>query len=154
MLDIADTTEDRATGAEADRLRVRMLTYQGLGGSGAAGAGVLRERLAEHPACAEELAQLADVLMARSRVDLVPIPGAEDLPLHLHAAYHVREVPGAVGFLTEDRCACGPVHLRDPAAMAAGSAREVPPYRDRAVPLSTPADPVQPTMAVLTRLPS
>jgi superfamily II DNA or RNA helicase/HKD family nuclease len=105
MLHVADATEDRATGSEADRLRARMLTYQLLGGSGAAGARVLRERLAEHPACAEELAQLADVLMARSRVDLVPIPGAEDLPLHLHGAYHIREILTAAGFLTENRYA-------------------------------------------------
>jgi superfamily II DNA or RNA helicase/HKD family nuclease len=105
MLRMADTAEDRATGSEADRLRARMLTYQVLGGSGAAGARVLRERLAEHPACAEELAQLAEVLVARSRVDLVPLPGAEDLPLHLHGAYHIREILSAVGFLTENRYA-------------------------------------------------
>jgi hypothetical protein len=86
-----------------DRLRAQMLTYQVLSGPHAAGAQLLRERLAEHPACAEELGQLTSLLRTRSRVDPVPLPGAEDLPLHLHASYQVREILTAVGFLTERR---------------------------------------------------
>jgi hypothetical protein len=86
-----------------DQLRAQMLTYQILGGPRAAGAQVLRERLAEHPLCAEELVELTTVLLARSRVDPVPIPGAEDFPLHLHGAYHIREILTGAGFLTESR---------------------------------------------------
>jgi len=87
----------------ADSLRQQMLTYQVLSGPSAAGPSVLRERLAANPACADELAQLCDVLLSHSRLDPVPIPGVEDIPLHLHGTYQIREILTAVGFLGAHR---------------------------------------------------
>jgi superfamily II DNA or RNA helicase/HKD family nuclease len=103
MREVATAADSLESGSETDQLRAQMLTYQILGGPHAAGVQLLRERLAEHPACADELVELTDVLGARSRVDPVPIPGAEDLPLHLHGAYQIREILSAVGVLTANR---------------------------------------------------
>jgi superfamily II DNA or RNA helicase/HKD family nuclease len=94
---------DTDTGSQKNRLHSGMVTYQILGGAGAAGVGLLRERLAGNPPCADELAQLARVLAARSRLDPTPIPGMEDLPLHVHGAYQIREILTAVGFIRQDR---------------------------------------------------
>jgi superfamily II DNA or RNA helicase/HKD family nuclease len=88
---------------DRDALVAQMLTYQVLGGPNAVGFQVLRERFASYPNCAEELVQLADILSTRSRLDPLPLPGAEDLPLHLHAAYQTREILTAFGFLTSER---------------------------------------------------
>lgn len=86
-----------------DQRRAQMLTYQLLGGPRSAAPRALREKLAEHAHCAEELTELTGVLAARSRVDPLPIPGAEDLPLLLHGAYQIREILTAAGFLTASR---------------------------------------------------
>jgi superfamily II DNA or RNA helicase/HKD family nuclease len=85
---------------EEDPLRAQMLTYQLLGREGIGGAEVLREQLVRYGRCAEELGELADVLAARSRVDARPLPAAEDVPLRLHAAYRIREILSAFGWLT------------------------------------------------------
>jgi hypothetical protein len=90
-----------ATG-EADA-RAQMLTYQLLLERTATPAAALRERLAEHPHCAAELREVAELLLARSRVDPIPLPGAEDLPLRLHASYGIREILTAAGFLTPEQ---------------------------------------------------
>jgi superfamily II DNA or RNA helicase/HKD family nuclease len=87
----------------ADRVRVQMLTYQVLAERRAVGPLTLRERLGECETCDEELAELTELLLERSRLDRVPLPGAEDLPLLLHGAYQIREILAAVGFLTPDR---------------------------------------------------
>lgn len=103
MREVATATSNPESGSSTDQLRAQMLTYQILSGPRAAGVQVLHERLAEHPACADELVELADVLLARSRIDPVPIPGAENLPLHLHGAYQIREILSAVEFLNATR---------------------------------------------------
>jgi hypothetical protein len=100
---VADNVTTWTFQSEADRIRAQMLTYQVLGAAGSRGAQLLRERLVEYSACADELVQLANVLMARSRLDPLAILGMEDVPLHLHSAYHVREILTAVGFLRENR---------------------------------------------------
>lgn len=97
MRTVATATSD--PDSATDQLRAQMLTYQILSGPRVAGVKVLHERLTENPACAEELVELSEVLLARSRIDPVPIPGAEELPLHLHGAYQIREILSAVGFL-------------------------------------------------------
>jgi superfamily II DNA or RNA helicase/HKD family nuclease len=89
--------------ADGDGRRAQMLTYQLLLERAATEPRVLRERLHQHPACAEELAELAELLLLRSRVDPTAIPGAEDVPLCLHGAYQLREILSAFGFLTADR---------------------------------------------------
>jgi superfamily II DNA or RNA helicase/HKD family nuclease len=89
----------------ADALRRQMLTYQVLGGPAAAGPEILREKLVGNPYCTAELAELSDVLRARSRVDVASLPGADDVPLQLHAAYRRNEILAAFGFLTAERFA-------------------------------------------------
>lgn len=88
---------------EVDRVAEQMLTYQIFAGPHARSSQVLREQLARYPACAAELTELADVLTTRSRIDPVALPGAEDVPIRLHAAYGIREILTAFDFLREDR---------------------------------------------------
>jgi len=83
---------------------VQMLAYQIDGGSRvAAGPDAFLGRLVRHPQIAAELDELAGVLQARSSLPDTPLPGLEDTPLRLHAAYGVREVLTAVGWLTATR---------------------------------------------------
>jgi len=87
-----------------DLLGAQMLAYQIDGRHEQVGsAGAFIERLRRNPGIAEELAELAEVLQARSAIDEQPVPGLEDTPLTLHAAYGVREILTAVGWLTADR---------------------------------------------------
>jgi superfamily II DNA or RNA helicase/HKD family nuclease len=60
-------------------------------------------RLAQHPPICAELAELAGILQARSSLSALPVPGLEDSPLCLHAAYGMREVLTAVRWLTAER---------------------------------------------------
>jgi hypothetical protein len=60
-------------------------------------------RLERYPHCVEEILGLAKLLQARSSVSPAQIPGLEDTPLCLHAAYEIREVLTAVGWLTSSR---------------------------------------------------
>ncbi|WP_119156419.1 DUF3427 domain-containing protein [Caldimonas tepidiphila] len=87
-----------------DALRVQMLAYQIDGGRReAAGHAEFLARLAAHPPVCEELAELAELLQARSTLAATPVPGLEDLPLCLHAAYGIREILTAVGWLRATR---------------------------------------------------
>jgi len=60
-------------------------------------------RLAQSPTVRRELLDLSELLESRSGLVHTPIPGLEDSPLCLHAAYGVREVLTAVGWLTATR---------------------------------------------------
>ena len=60
-------------------------------------------RLEAHPANCEELAELAGILQARTSLPFMCVPGLEDTPLCMHAAYGVREILTAVGWLTAFR---------------------------------------------------
>jgi hypothetical protein len=81
-----------------------MLAYQIDGGQRqAAGPEAFAQRLAGHPPIADELTELAALLQARSSLNAHPVPGLDDTPLCLHAAYGVREVLTAVGWLTATR---------------------------------------------------
>jgi superfamily II DNA or RNA helicase/HKD family nuclease len=85
-------------------LGVQMLAYQIDGRhEQAAGADAFVERIERHPAIAGELAELAGVLQSLSTLSAKAVPGLEDTPLCLHAAYGVREVLTAVGWLTAVR---------------------------------------------------
>jgi superfamily II DNA or RNA helicase/HKD family nuclease len=61
------------------------------------------ERLSRNPEIANELVELSELLRTRSHVSATVVPGLEDTPLCLHAAYGVREVLTAVGWLTAER---------------------------------------------------
>jgi len=92
-----------STGASSPLTR-QMQAYQIDGGrQQAAGYSDFEARLARHPPIREELVELSGLLQARSDLLATPIPGLEDTPLCLHAAYGVREVLTAVGWLTAER---------------------------------------------------
>lgn len=85
-------------------LGAQMLAYQIDGRhEQAAGHLAFAERLERHPAIASELVELSGLLQARSTLGAHALPGLEDTPLCLHAAYGVREVLTAVGWLTASR---------------------------------------------------
>jgi hypothetical protein len=83
---------------------LQMLAYQIDGRNDQAGGfeGFL-DRLRSHPAVCEELLELAGLLQARCRLPSAPVPGLDDTPLCLHAAYGIREILTAVGWLTAER---------------------------------------------------
>ncbi len=84
-----------------DALVVQMLAYQIDGRhEQAAGHDAFIERVARHPVVAAELMELSAFLQARTTLGVHPVPGLEDTPLCLHAAYGTREVLTAVGWLT------------------------------------------------------
>ncbi len=82
-----------------DALRAQMLFYQTDSKTVQPYSHFVRVLGAEH-AVRDELAQLADVLDARSRVAEHAIPGFADLPLLLHARYERREILTAVQLAT------------------------------------------------------
>jgi superfamily II DNA or RNA helicase len=85
-------------------LGLQMLAYQIDGRHEQAGGHeAFVQRLSCHPAVREELAELSDLLQARSSLGATQVAGLEDTPLCLHAAYGVREVLTAVGWLTAER---------------------------------------------------
>jgi superfamily II DNA or RNA helicase/HKD family nuclease len=87
-----------------DALGIQMLAYQ-IDGRHEQVADHLAflERLERHPVIASELAELSGLLQARTAVSPSAVPGLDDTPLCLHAAYGVREVLTAVGWLTASR---------------------------------------------------
>ena len=85
-------------------LGIQMLAYQIDGRhEQAAGHEAFAERLQRHPANAAELVELSGLLQARSTLGANSVPGLEDTPLCLHAAYGAREVLTAMGWLTATR---------------------------------------------------
>ncbi len=87
-----------------EQRRLQMLAYQLDGRQSQVGSH--REflaRLVQHPELCSELEELGDLLQARNSVPHRPLPGLDDLPLCLHAAYGIREVLTAVGWLTAER---------------------------------------------------
>jgi hypothetical protein len=100
---VAVNAREGGGGEGIDPRFAQMLTYQLLLSRDAAPPTAIRECFAAYPHCADELLQLADILDARSRLDPRPIPHADDLPLRLHGAYHIREILTAAGFLNAAR---------------------------------------------------
>lgn len=89
--------------AEEPRL-LQMLAYQVDAQHNQRGTGEdFLRRLSAHPEHRAELAELAEVLEARSTLLLQSIPGLEDVPLCLHGAYGIREILTAVGWLSAER---------------------------------------------------
>lgn len=83
---------------------LQMLTYQIDGRHQEAQAGrEFFQRLAATPVVRSELAELGRVLQARTTLRWQPLPGLEDTPLCLHAAYDIRELLTAVDWFTATR---------------------------------------------------
>lgn len=61
------------------------------------------QRVSDDDAVAQELFELADLLRSRCTLTQKPVPGLDETPLCLHAAYGVREVLTAVGWLSASR---------------------------------------------------
>ncbi len=101
-----------------DALAAQMLAYQVDGRHDqAAGHEAFAERVARHPLVAAELAELSALLQARSTLGAHFVPGFEDTPLCLHAAYGAREILTAAGWLTASRrvpfqAGTLPLHIR------------------------------------------
>ncbi|CAN5790466.1 hypothetical protein BH09PSE5_BH09PSE5_38680 [soil metagenome] len=107
-LDVMAGIGARRGGSEApdakDASGLQMLAYQIDGRHDqAAGHDAFAERLSRHPDIAAELVELSGLLQARSSLGDHSVPGLEDTPLCLHAAYGAREVLTAVGWLTASR---------------------------------------------------
>lgn len=60
-------------------------------------------RIHGQPDYMAELAELGEVLQAKSVLRERPVPGLEDIPLCLHGAYGIREILTAAGWLTAKR---------------------------------------------------
>ena len=85
-------------------LLTQMLAYQIDGGHAQpASHHAFLERLTHHAPIAQELTELSGILQARSTLPFTPISGLEDAPLCLHAAYGIREILTAVGWLTANQ---------------------------------------------------
>lgn len=94
-LDAADTKHAGAA---------QMLAYQIDGRNDQTGTHqAFIERLRTARLNCSELAELAELLQSRSTLPAVHVPGLEDTPLCLHAAYGAREILTAVGWLTAGR---------------------------------------------------
>jgi superfamily II DNA or RNA helicase/HKD family nuclease len=100
---VAETRAAFVAESDADAVRAQMLTYQVDSRRAAMPYQDFIADLDENPACADELAQLADILVARSRLAPTAIPGVPDVPLSLHGAYRIREILTAFGWLTPTR---------------------------------------------------
>ena len=89
---------------DRERRVLQMLTYQVDGQHIQRGTGTaFLQRLADHPDHRIELAELGEVLEARSALQQREVPGLEDVPLCLHGAYGIREILTAVDWLTAER---------------------------------------------------
>jgi superfamily II DNA or RNA helicase/HKD family nuclease len=104
---LAAVGADPRTVDDTDRrhaLALQMLAYQIDGRHDQRGSHrAFLARLARERDACPELAELAGVLQARSTLAAQPVPGLDDTPLNLHAAYGIREVLTAVGWLTAAR---------------------------------------------------
>lgn len=89
---------------EQQRQRLQMLAYQIDGQQSQTGSAQdFLTRLSQVPAVCNELAQLSNYLDARTQNQYSPLPGLENTPLRLHAAYQSREILTAVGFLNAEK---------------------------------------------------
>lgn len=104
LLKVAEPGAPYQTQTDRERCLLQMLAYQVDGQSQQSGSGErFLNRLKRSPEHCEELAEIGEVLQSRGLLPERPIPGLEDSPLCLHAAYGIREILTAVGWLTADR---------------------------------------------------
>ena len=104
MAAVGARQQGQAALSARDALAVQVLAYQIDGrNEQAAGHDVFMARIQANPAIAAELVELSGLLQARSTLAASAVPGLEDTPLCMHAAYGAREVLTAVGWLTASR---------------------------------------------------
>lgn len=101
----ASLIEEVAQLTPIEQRRVQMLAYQLFSDrSTLMDVPAFLARMAANPAMCRELGELATCLDERADLDPEHLPGAPaDWPLTLHAAYQIREVLTAVGWLTPQR---------------------------------------------------
>lgn len=104
LLKVAESTAPYRPQEEGERLLLQMLAYQVDAQHPQTGSGEdFLGRLQLHPDHRAELAEIGEVLQARSTLQQQTIPGLEDVPLCLHGAYGIREILTATGWLTANR---------------------------------------------------
>ncbi len=101
---VGESTASYRPQREDERRLLQMLTYQVDAQHHQRGTGEdFLKRLTSHAEHLAELAELSEVLQARSTLRQLGISGLEDVPLCLHGAYGVREILTAVGWLSPER---------------------------------------------------
>ena len=104
LLKVAEPGASDVPQGERDRQLLQMLAYQVDGQTRQIGSGEdFLQRLRAHPELLAELGEIGEVLQSTSSLRQRAVPGLEDVPLCLHAAYGVREILTAVGWLTAGR---------------------------------------------------
>ena len=104
LLKVAEPGASYAPQGERERQLLQMFAYQVDGQTRQAGSGEdFLQRLRAHPELLAELGEIGEVLQSTSSLRQRAVPGLEDVPLCLHAAYGVREILTAVGWLTAAR---------------------------------------------------
>lgn len=104
LLKVAEPGAAYQPQTDRERCLLQMLAYQVDGQSQQSGSGErFLYRVQRSPDHCEELVEIGEVLQSRGLLRERPIPGLEDFPLCLHAAYGIREILTAVGWLTADR---------------------------------------------------
>ncbi|MCC4114410.1 DUF3427 domain-containing protein [Aromatoleum toluclasticum] len=103
--DPASLSDRLAHFTPAEQRRVQMLAYQLFSDRSALMDGrSFLTRMVANPTMSGELGELATCLDERAELDPEPLPGAlAAWPLTLHAAYQIREILTAVGWLTPER---------------------------------------------------
>lgn len=114
---VGEPAADYLPQGERERRLLQMFAYQVDALQHQTGSGEdFLKRLHAHPEVRAELAEIGEVLEARSSVLHKAVPGLEDVPLCLHASYGIREILTATGWLTAERRApfqAGVLALRD-----------------------------------------
>jgi len=101
LVKIADTT---ITFTQKEQTLLQMLAYQIDAQHHRLGSGMdFLHRLHAHSEHRTELVELGELLQAKSTLRFQSIPGIEDTPLCLHAAYGIREILSAVGWWNTER---------------------------------------------------
>ncbi len=104
LLKVAEPGASYAPQRERERQLLQMFAYQVDGQTRQTGSGEdFLQRLRAHPELLAELGEIGEVLQPTSSLQQRAVPGLEDVPLCLHAAYGVREILTAVGWLTAAR---------------------------------------------------
>lgn len=104
LLKVGETSAAYQPQSGRERGLLQMLAYQVDAQHHQAGSGEdFVKRLQAHPEPHSELAELGEVLQARSTLLHKPIPGLDDVPLCLHASYGIREILTATGWLSANR---------------------------------------------------
>lgn len=104
LLKVAEPGASYAPQGERERQLLQMFAYQVDGQTRQTGSGEdFLQRLRAHPELLAELGEIGEVLQPTSSLQQRAVPGLEDVPLCLHAAYGVREILTAVGWLTAAR---------------------------------------------------